>query len=168
MKNISKSSKFGSNFKYLLFLGFFLFGAYVTNAVNNIEEVKKETFIQTKVQKYKNLVLTLKNIQKNDNEISMAVIIQNNGEKSVSIQHEYGASNTHVTDENGKRWKLTEVHAMEHEYSSPTQILGDGRRIVSEHIFRAVNEINGKDFYVNLRYKIDGKWVLLGFDHIEI
>ncbi len=175
IKTLSNASKIGFNFNYLLFLGFFLSGIFVTNAVNNMEfsslnkeEVEKETSLQTKSQKYKNLLFTLKNIQKNDNEISMAVVIQNNGDKSASIQHEYRPSNTYLTDENGKRWNLTQIFSMENEYNSPTQILNDGRRIISEHIFTAVDDTNGKDFYLRLKYFIDGKWVLLGFDHIKI
>jgi len=134
----------------------------------NKEEVKKETSLQTKNQKYKNLVFTLKNIQKDGDTISIAVVIQNNGDKSVSIQHEYSIYNTHLTDENGKRWEVKQIYSMANEYDSPTQILNGGRRIISEHIFRAVSETDGKDFYLRLRYFIDGKWVLLGFDHIKI
>ena len=176
IKTLSNTSKISSNFKYLLFLGFFLSGVFVTNAVNNMpfsspnkEEVEKEISLQTKSQKYKNLVFTLKNIQKSDNEISMDIVIQNNGDKITSIQHQYTPTHTNLTDENGKRWNLTQIFSMESEYdNAPTQILNGGRRIISKHVFTAVDDTNGQDFYLKLRYFIDGKWIYLNIDHIKI
>ena len=179
IKIVSHTSKFGSNFKYLLFLGLFLSGVFVSNTINNMtfdsqkkQELEKGISLQTtkiKSTKYKNLLFTLKNIQKNDNEISMDIVIQNNGDKITYILHEYRPSNTYLTDENGKHWNLTQIYSMKSEYdNAPTQILNGGRRIISKHVFTAVDETNGKDFYLNLRYFIDGNWVSLAIDHIEI
>jgi len=173
VKEILNSSKLSSNVNYFLFLAFFVLGIFLTNKMNNMEitneqEVKKEISPKIQSLKYKKLLFSLKDIQKDGNTISMSVVIQNNGDKSVSIQHRLYPKNINMVDENGKYWHLTEIDSMANDRNSPTQILSDGRRIISKHVFTAVDKTDGKDFYLQLKYLIDGRWKTLSFDHIII
>jgi len=123
---------------------------------------------QTYLYKSQKIEITLRNITKEGNKITAVIVIQNNGEKNAKIQYQYGAYNINLIDENGKRWRSTTIHSINSSYSDPSIILNDGRRVISEHIFEAIDSVEGSDFYMNLEYIINGQKVQFVFDHIKL
>ena len=119
------------------------------------------------VDHYNNLDIRLKSFKRTGKTITAVIVFQNNGKKAISIKHSYPNYLT-LTDENGKIWVLTNISTIPDKYSTAKTILGDGRRIISRHVFQATEEADGKDFYVELNYIIDGENILVSFDHITI
>ena len=125
-------------------------------------------FSKTYVDQYQDLEVKLRSIEKIGKRITAVLVFQNNGKKNIKISFPYKAKALQMTDENGKIWKCTEIYSMNNEYSPATIILNDGRKIVSKHVFEATEESDGTDFYMNLKYIINGQTILFGFDHIEL
>jgi len=149
--------------KVVLYLFLLLFGVYSLSYMSYFNPFSSS---QAFVEKYQNIEIILKEIRKEKNQITAVIVFQNNGDKNIDIQYNY--SHIKMTDENGKIWKIITINSMNSIYSKPTVILNDGRRIISEHIFKATDSVDGKDFYMSLEYIINGEKVLFGFDHIRL
>lgn len=122
----------------------------------------------TNIVQYNNLDIRLKSFKRTGKTITVVLVFQNNGKKGIGIQYPYNAEKLTLTDENGKIWKLTNISAIADSFSSATTILSDGRRIISRHVFQATEEDDGKDFYMQLNYIIDGENLLFYFDHLTL
>jgi len=142
--------------------------AFLSMGIYALSSLFNSSLSETYVEQYQDLEVKLRSVEKVGNKITAVLVFQNNGEKSIKINHSYRTEGIKMTDENGKIWKCTEIYSMNNEYNPATIILNDGRKIVSKHIFEATEESDGTDFYMNLKYLINGQTILFGFDHIEL
>ncbi len=153
--------------KKIFFLKIFLLGMFLGIGTYAISPFFESNLSDTFVEKYQDLEIKLRSIEKRDNRITAVIVVQNNGKKNIEIQY---PSNPKIsmTDERGRIWKMVEIHSIAQKYYGSTTILNDGRKIISKHVFEAIEERDGEDFYMNLEYVINGQTVLFVFDHIEL
>ena len=149
---------------FITLLGIVLYNLFSIEEVNFFNENNKRTYFY----KSKKIEITLKDITKEGNIITAIIVVQNNGDKNARIQYRGKGNRLNIIDENGKRWRVKNINSISSSYSGSTIILKDSRRIISEHIFEAVESDKGTDFYMNLEYIINGQAVQFVFDHINL